>query len=894
MVKVTPLGGAKEVGGSSTVVEAFGCRLLVDYGLRPSARKREDAFPDLALARYGGLDAVVVTHAHADHTGGLPLLYREFPDIPYFATHATVDLAYTILSDSASIMERDVETEPAYTQEDVDALRRAWVPVDMDETVPVVVRDDVRVMARFVRAGHILGAAMVALEFEDQRTGQIERVLFSGDVSLFDQPTILGTDVEAVRGFQPTVFVCEGTYGARDHGDIRAEEIRMVLQVARVLERGGKVLVPAFALGRAQNVALILRKAIEDPSEVRAFLDDPAWVMPKCTILIDGLCRTVCDQYEAFQDQLAPQWRPGQVSGRHVFRPDDGAIGMISGRKYREAAMQSDMPTCFISSSGMLVAGASVAYAQELAKSERNAIFLCGYQDEESPGRILSKMTRKRPGETYPVVRLGGEPVTIRCEVGQYNLSAHSDAAGIERLVEAVRAQTVALVHGEVGALNDLRARLQGFTRRNRIGSRIEIAEANGVIEATAAHTFADLAIPPVGGAPSRVMQRISSGRSLAGEWGFSPSRAWSNAAYLRPEKRDALRIEDVVRLDDPHGGASHDPLAEYEVDIARYSLQLADRIWEQVPVGRDTFYRPVSPEDAPTDEELSHARSQMNRELVGGRDLGRYWKRVDEIGVREKDVVLAVIGNPDDPRLVPAIVARREKAGYVALSTALPYGLLSPRQIAARAFRWPTPSDSISHLGQEDVVLLQQLTEAVSMLRLELMIERLPSEFATLASPSVRSKLKTVLAVTKDRKEDEAEYARRLAFGLLRDHGDEERLMGVSWEDLQEILELPRSLTQSVLDSMAELGLLQYTPDSVQGGVHIQWTLKMDMGVSAHPRTRQILDALGPAMENLLRGAVERAGDEIAARGIERGSTGVIWIGAPGKDTPARLAPAV
>jgi Cft2 family RNA processing exonuclease len=295
--------------------------------------------------------------------------------------------------------------------------------------------------ATWFPAGHILGAACVGIEGEEQ--GRIVRVLFSGDIAVADQLTVPG--MLATPGFQPDVLVIESTYGNRLHSPRHLEEQRLLTMITEIIEGQGKLLIPAFAIGRAQEVALILLREMRNKR------------LPLFPVYLDGMVKTVCGVYSNFPAHQTPYAR--RLIERHgnpFFNVID-EMQAVSSPKDREAIVQGP-PACIIASSGMLSGGASVAYAQALVAEERNGIALTGYQDEESPGRRLLELAEG----TTNTVTLAGRAVPVRCHVSKYALSAHADSNELARIIDALNPREVVLVHGD----SDARPALADFIYR--------------------------------------------------------------------------------------------------------------------------------------------------------------------------------------------------------------------------------------------------------------------------------------------------------------------------------------------------------------------------------------------------------------------------------------------
>jgi len=436
-MKFIALGGAREVGGSSSLLSISGKNILIDCGIRMNPEDRKDVIPGIDLI--DRLDIILLTHAHMDHSGALPLIHLKFPDVPIYCTAPTHRLIELLLSDAVRIMEMEnIKNEsetPLYdkslVEKTLDKIRIApfseWVTPAGFENIKIY----------FHPAGHILGAASI---FINTPEGMI---MFSGDISVTNQITVQGIPA---CPFRPDVIVMEATYGDRVHIKKRKEEERNLAQaVGDIIAGRGSVLIPAFAVGRSQEVILILKNYQKNN------------LIPRFPVYIDGMVRSVCDIYESMVFSLAPQLqRYIKNSRRPVFFDSDEGILKVTGKKMRDV-IPGDKPCCIISSSGMLAGGPSPVYAKKLINKKENAILLTGYQDEESPGRKLLNLNQ---GD---LIEIEGEKVTARCRVAQYNLSAHADSNQINQIISYLNPRTVILVHGNSSSIDSLAGQLRKY-----------------------------------------------------------------------------------------------------------------------------------------------------------------------------------------------------------------------------------------------------------------------------------------------------------------------------------------------------------------------------------------------------------------------------------------------
>ncbi len=453
-MRLTFLGGADEVGASSTLIEIGGKLLLVDAGIRISPRTsrgiQNDQLPDLRpISESGGPDFILVTHAHTDHTGALPLVVERYPHVPVIATRPTVDLVRILQADAQRIMHsrQDEEGElPLFDEIAAERLMNAFQPIEFRK--PLRLGDSLQVT--YVPAGHIAGAAMLVLE-SDEGT-----LVMSGDLSLTDQRAVGSA---AVPNIKADALVLESTYGGKLHANRLAEERRLIETLRQIAENGGKALIPAFALGRAQEILQILLA-------YRDQLDVPVYA--------DGMVRAVCRAYSSFADWL-PANTVRAAGDDHLFFRNK--IKAIDNAIQRDEVLRGGDPAVIVASSGMLTGGASVTYARHMAGDPRNAILLTGYQDEEAPGRFLQRILRDHQAGEEIALRLDDETVSLRCALGSYSLSAHADEGELVSIAERLGAPEIMLVHGDPGARHSLATNLrqrEKHVQTPRIGQTIE------------------------------------------------------------------------------------------------------------------------------------------------------------------------------------------------------------------------------------------------------------------------------------------------------------------------------------------------------------------------------------------------------------------------------------
>ncbi|WP_258112538.1 MBL fold metallo-hydrolase, partial [Alicyclobacillus sp. SP_1] len=332
----------------------------------------------------------------------------------------TLDIARVMLADALHLSQLEGHAR-VFTEAQLESL---WDRVRVMGQDKAFRFQNVRVST--YSAGHILGAVALGFETEDEGS-----VLFTGDYSVTPGRLIGG--LRLPRGTHYDAVLTESTYGSRLHSNRSQQESDLVEQVSAVLDQGGFVLIPAFAVGRAQEVLLILQNALRYRKDLRPF-----------PIVVDGLVRRICPIYESYPHLLHGSAKRTLHTKGRLFAPED--ITFIRSPEQRNLVLQGK-PACIVTSSGMLSGGPAVFYAGALLDQTNNAVFLTGYQDEESPGRLLLRLAEQDPSERRWM--LPDRVVPVRAKVGLYALSAHADRRELAHVVAEVRPRHVWLVHGD-------------------------------------------------------------------------------------------------------------------------------------------------------------------------------------------------------------------------------------------------------------------------------------------------------------------------------------------------------------------------------------------------------------------------------------------------------------
>ena len=463
-MRITVCGAAGEVTGSAYLVETSRARVLVDFGMFQGRRATEERNRDLGPVDPAALDAIVATHAHLDHTGRLPLLALHGLKCPIYATAATGDFAELILRDSAHIQESDAQrnsrraqragrdpVQPLYTLDDVEKLDALFREVPYNQ--PTQIAPGVTI--RLVDAGHILGSSSMEMRLED---GEKKRtVVFSGDIGPRDVPFLRNP----VLLEQADLVFLESTYGGREHRslDDTVAEFHDILEGA--LHRRAKVLIPTFAIGRAQQILFHLAEMIRHSElpEFPIYLDSPMAI--KATEL-----------YWKHQD-LFDKEATALIKDR-AFRRDLQNLEFLPTAQDSMRLNRDTQPGVILAGAGMCNGGRILHHFKNHLWRKNTRVLFVGFQSPGTLGRQLVD------GAKY--VRVYGERIRVRATI--HTLGGFSAHAGARQLVEWVKplvegGARVALTHGEDDSRDALSARLKAAygikAAHPKLGSIIQI-----------------------------------------------------------------------------------------------------------------------------------------------------------------------------------------------------------------------------------------------------------------------------------------------------------------------------------------------------------------------------------------------------------------------------------
>lgn len=458
-MKLSFLGAARQVTGSSYFVEAGGLRILVDCGLyqeRPFLDRNWGPFP----VEPRDLDVLLLTHAHLDHSGLIPRLVRDGFSGAILTTAATADILSIALMDSADIQEEDAaykkrrhEREgrtvdhpvvPLYTTQDVQATMPMVEevayesPLDLGEAVSVRFRD----------AGHILGSAMIELTVREG--GEPRTIVFSGDIGQWNMPFVRDPSLFERADY----VVMESTYGDREHEDPGRVDGLLAAIIKETAAAGGNVVIPTFAIERAQDLMFHLSRLVYEQAipPLRVYLDSP-------------MGREVTEAFERHNEFFDDEARQLFASGRNPFK----FPGLTIVRTPEESKSINDArgPVVIMAGSGMITGG-RVKYhvALNIVRPESTILFV-GYQAHETLGRQIL--------EGAPQIRILGRTMPVRARIARISgLSAHADRLGLDRWLDGFKSppRRLFVTHGDADVAADFAER----ERRER-GWTVELPE---------------------------------------------------------------------------------------------------------------------------------------------------------------------------------------------------------------------------------------------------------------------------------------------------------------------------------------------------------------------------------------------------------------------------------
>lgn len=423
MMSFLPLGGANDIGASCYYLNIDGTGIILDCGTHPR-KTGIDSLPRFDLIRDASIDIALITHAHQDHIDALPYLVQHHPYIRIAATPQTRAVAEITLHNSVHILKHSLPDDGplrAYTHEEIDLLIQSIEWHSYEE--PFAINGyrhhgKENVVASFHDAGHILGAGSIVLDYNGRT------VLYTGDINIERQAVFPGA---RLPNRKIDILVMECTHGATDDvlfPSLSSEITRLAVESNKVLERGGSILIPVFALGKSQEMLTIIHRLMTEGK------------LPAVDLYTGGVSRKISTVYD--KNRFTVPYNNTDLIFSDIPQLD------LYDVEHPESLAQAH---CIVlASSGMMIENTmSYTLAKRWLDQTRNAIFTVGYMDPATPG------FRIRHAQKTDVIQLTDSmaPQPVRCDVERFSFSAHSTRSGLLAIVDQLQPHTVILVHGE-------------------------------------------------------------------------------------------------------------------------------------------------------------------------------------------------------------------------------------------------------------------------------------------------------------------------------------------------------------------------------------------------------------------------------------------------------------
>lgn len=451
-MKLSFYGGVRSVTGSNYLIEAGDTRALIDCGLHQGSYVCELDNYDAFLYDPASIDVLFITHAHIDHIGRVPKLYRDGFRGKIFSTPPTKEFAEELLLDSMDLLKREAKRcgkEPIYKTEDVESVMSLWETADYHKTI--VVKD---ITAKLYDAGHILGSSSVMLEAEGKK------IIFSGDLG--NAPASLIKEFEEIK--EADYAVMESTYGDRLHQDVLLRRHLLEDVIEDTLKRKGALIIPAFAMERTQELLYELNELVENGRipRVPVFLDSPLAI--KLT--------AIYKKYER-DSQYFDQESIRSIRGGDAIFQFPG-LQMVLKTKDSRRIKDTPNPKIIIAGSGMSQGGRIVYHEKEYLPDGNSTLLFVGYQAENSLGRKILDGAKE--------VQIMDEMIPVRARIKNIDgYSAHADQSLLLKWLQPMKhgLKAVYLVHGEDDQINPLAQRIRDFMAIRavvpKVGETIEL-----------------------------------------------------------------------------------------------------------------------------------------------------------------------------------------------------------------------------------------------------------------------------------------------------------------------------------------------------------------------------------------------------------------------------------
>lgn len=423
MIKFIPLGGTDEIGASCFYLNIEGTGILLDCGIHPR-KKGIDALPNFDLLSELPLDYVLISHAHQDHIGSLPFLVQRFPHVIIYSTEQTKEIASVILHNAVNILLQNSSEDNLriYTHDEIDLLVKSMIGVSYNNKFIIKgLRHNsiFPINITFIDAGHILGSSSILIEYNE------EKILYSGDINIGQQTIMTGAELENVNHLN--TLILESTYGSTDSkklGTWDSELKRLAKSANKILQEGGSVLIPVFALGKTQEMLASVYNLIK------------SGLMVETNIYTGGVGREISRIYD--NNRYITRRKNSNLELKEVPQ-----LNLLEVEDYNEFRKN---PGIVLASSGMMLEGTTSFKLLDFWLGQKNfAIFGVGYMDPETPGY---KVINSSKGEQICLTDFS-PPRTVNCEIEKFYFPSHSKREELLEIVRMTHPKRVILVHGE-------------------------------------------------------------------------------------------------------------------------------------------------------------------------------------------------------------------------------------------------------------------------------------------------------------------------------------------------------------------------------------------------------------------------------------------------------------
>jgi Cft2 family RNA processing exonuclease len=425
MIEFLPLGGAGEIGANCYYLNIDGIGIILDCGMHPQ-KVGFESLPKFDLIEKKPADYVLVSHAHQDHLNALPFLIKKFPQLKIITTPQTRAVAELTLHNAISILKRRIDDEnfEVYSRDEVDLLIKSIDYKSYNEKFILKSLNSIaQVEVEFFNAGHIIGSAGILLKNKNKN------IFFTGDISLSDQTLLPGADLPKEK---IDILITETTYGATDSSSLnnwREETERFASSINKVLNRGGSVLIPVFALGKLQEMLALIWKGMQNNK------------ITNVDIYTGGIGKKINRVYDY---------------NRFVVKRNEQEL-VLHDIPYKDLNREENfqrlfqLPSIVLASSGMMVESTkSFELAKTWLRKKDHAIFTVGYMDPSTPGFLIANSKR---GDKIQLTNRDRK-LEVKCDCKNFRFSAHSNREELLSILKGLQAEKVILVHGDSEAID--------------------------------------------------------------------------------------------------------------------------------------------------------------------------------------------------------------------------------------------------------------------------------------------------------------------------------------------------------------------------------------------------------------------------------------------------------